>query len=318
MNSGAEAVEAALKMAMLHTGRHRLISCVNAFHGKTLGALAATSKATFRAPFLPALAAATHTSFNDVSALQTAFETAKFTGNLIAALIIEPVQGEGGVFVASAEYLRAARHLCTAHGACLIFDEVQCGFGRTGKWFACEHSGVVPDLMCIGKSAGGGVMPVSACCGTAVIWEKYIDNPFLLTSTFGGNPMAMAALIATVNVIIDDNLLEAATQRGEQLRTGLQLLASRYPALIKEIRGLGLMLAVEFVENDIGVDWCRNCLRRRVLVAGTLISASTVRVCPPLVITKHEINYALNEMECALQDVWRRKCKEFTHPPARL
>ena len=306
VNSGTEAVEAALKLAMLHTGRGRVVACVNAFHGKTLGSLAVTSKATFRKPFISALLSVSHVPFNDEEALATLFSAAEFTGDGIAAFIVEPVQGEGGVHVASDAYLATARRLCSKHGACLIFDEVQSGFGRTGKWFACEHSGVVPDLLCVGKSAGGGVMPVSACCGTTEIWKKYVDEPFLFTSTFGGNPLAMAALIATVNVIINSNLLAAASERGLQLKTGLLRLAAAFPDIVKEVRGRGLMLAVEFTSNENGVEWARGLLRRRVLVAGTLISAASVRVCPPLVITAREIDYALHEMLEALQAVRRR------------
>ena len=317
VNSGTEAVEAALKLAILHTGRSRVVACINAFHGKTLGALAATSKATFREPFLPVLLATTHVVFNAMEELTAVFAASEFTGDRIAAFIVEPVQGEGGVHVATDEYLATARRLCTAHGACLIFDEVQSGFGRTGKWFACEFSGVVPDLLCVGKSAGGGVMPVAACCGSEVMWQKYVANPFLFTSTFGGNPLAMAALIATVNVIEDSKLLLAAECRGRQLKQGLEKLAADFQEIIKEVRGRGLMLAVEFHHNDYGVQWARGLLRRRVLVAGTLISAASIRVCPPLVIKESEIDYALREMREACKEVRAHMCATL-HVKAKL
>lgn len=303
VNSGAEAVEAALKLALLHTGRSKVLACINAFHGKTLGALATTSKAAFREPFLSSLLDVTHIPFNDISALESSFHAATFTGNTIACIILEPIQGEGGVHVATDAYLRAARDLCTRHGACLIFDEVQTGFGRTGKWFACQHAGIVPDLLCIGKSMSGGVIPVSACCGTLAVWKRYIDNPFLFTSTFGGNPLAMSAVIATVNVILDEDLLEKATRRGVQLKGGLEILSANFPDIIREVRGRGLMLAVEFLRNDYGVQWSKQLLDNGVLVSGTLVSATTVRVCPPLVITETECAYALREMAAALQHV---------------
>jgi putrescine aminotransferase len=199
-------VEAALKMSLLHTGRKHIIATVNAFHGKTLGALATTSKSVFRQPFLGSLLNVTHVPFNDIAHLRETFKAAAFTGNDIAAFILEPIQGEGGIYVASDEYLRAARALCDEFGACLIFDEVQSGMGRSGKWFASEYSGVVPDLMAMGKAMGGGVMPVAACCGRGAIWKKYIENPFLLTTTFGGNPLALAAAVATVNVILKEKV----------------------------------------------------------------------------------------------------------------
>lgn len=303
VNSGTEAVEAALKMALLATGRKRIVSFINAFHGKTLGSLAVTSKAAFRAPFVGSLMSVSHCQLNDIDALYALFAHSAATGDLIAALIVEPIQGEGGVNVASSDFLRACRCVCDTYGACLIFDEVQCGFGRTGRWWASEHTGVIPDLMCIGKSAGGGVMPVGACLGTAAVWARYIDNPFLFTSTFGGNPLSMAAMIAAVNVVFDDDLLGRATLRGKQLKDGLCKIAVGFPDLIKEVRGVGLMVGVEFMSNAIGIAWSRTLFRRRILVSGTLVSATTIRVCPPLVISETEIAYALSEMESACADV---------------
>lgn len=303
VNSGTEAVEAALKLSILHTGRKRVLAFVNAFHGKTLGSLAATSKAGFRAPFVGALMDVTHCSFNDLAEVSRAFEHAAFTGDEIAAVIVEPIQGEGGVHVATDDFLRCLRRLCDEAGACLIFDEVQTGFGRTGKMFACEHSGVVPDLMCIGKSAGGGVMPLGACVGTAAVWSRYIENPFLFTSTFGGNPLAMAAMIATINVLFDDDLLTRAKIRGKQLRDGLDRMAAKHPDIVKEVRGVGLMLGVEFNTNSFGVAWSRKLFSRRILVAGTLVSATSIRVCPPLVASETDIEFAIAEMNNACNDV---------------
>ena len=160
-------------------------------------------------------------------------------------------------------------------------------------------------------------MPVAACCGSEEIWKKYVVNPFLFTSTFGGNPLAMAALIATVNVIEDSKLLNAAECRGMQLKNGLGRLADDFQDIIKEVRGRGLMLAVEFYQNDCGVRWARSLLRRRVLVAGTLISASTIRVCPPLVIQELEIAYALREMREACEEV-RRQMQTALGPQSKL
>jgi putrescine aminotransferase len=302
VNSGAEAVEAALKLAMLHTGRNRVLACVNGFHGKTLGALSTTSKALFRAPFAAALNDVVHTPFNDVSALAQAFATAEFTGTRFAALILEPVQGEGGIHVAHPDFMAEARELCTAHGTCLVLDEVQTGMGRTGCMFAMEHFRVVPDLLCIGKSLSGGVVPVAACCGSAALWTKCVEAPFLFTTTFGGNPLACAAAIATVHALVAEDMCANARARGQQLRKGLCDLQEAFPAVIKEVRGLGLMLGVEFWSNDLGVAWSRALLKRHVLVSGTLISATSVRVCPPLVITADEIDLALRAMQGACQE----------------
>ena len=305
VNSGAEAVEAALKLAMLHTGRNRILACVNGFHGKTLGALATTSKALFRAPFAAALNDVVHVPFNDPAALKTAFDTAEFTGTRFAALILEPIQGEGGIHVATPEFMAAARALTTAHGTCLVLDEVQTGMGRTGKLFAAQHYGVLPDLMCVGKSLSGGVIPVAACCGSADLWTKCIKAPFLFTTTFGGNPLACAAAIAAIHVVLTEDLCGNAEARGRELKAGLQALAAEFPHVIKEVRGRGLMLGVEFLSNDLGIAWSRALLGRRVLVSGTLISATSVRVCPPLVITKAQVQLVLDHMRhaCVACDV---------------
>ncbi len=303
VNSGTEAVEAAIKLAMLHTGRKRLLACLNGFHGKTLGALATTSKALFRAPFAGALVEVVHVPFNDVAALGAAFDAAAFTGTPFAGLLIEPVQGEGGIHVGTDAFLRAARRLCDAHDTCLIFDEIQSGLGRTGTMFACEPAGVVPDLMCIGKSLSGGVVPVTACCGTAKLWRKYVESPFLFTSTFGGNPLACAAAIATIQVLLSQQLPRAAAVRGAQLADGLRAIAAEFPDVIAEVRGRGLMLGVQLVSNAVGVAWSCNLLKRHVLVSGTLISATTIRVCPPLVVSEVEVQLALDAMRGACLDV---------------
>jgi putrescine aminotransferase len=316
VNSGAEAVEAALKLAMLHTGRNRILACVNGFHGKTLGALSTTSKALFRAPFAAALNDVVHVPFNDPHALRTAFDTAEFTGTRFAALILEPVQGEGGIHVATPEFMAAARALATAHGTCLVLDEVQTGMGRTGRLFAAQHYGVVPDLMCVGKSLSGGVIPVAACCGSADLWTECIKAPFLFTTTFGGNPLACAAAIAALHVVLTEDLCGNAAARGAELQAGLRQLAAEFPAVIKEVRGLGLMLGVEFLTNDLGILWSRSLLARRVLVSGTLISATSVRVCPPLVITQSQVQYALGVMREACVDCMA--ALRGTPPLARL
>jgi putrescine aminotransferase len=305
VNSGAEAVEAAIKLSMAHTGRGRLLSCLNGFHGKTLGALAATSKALFRAPFTRALMDVVHVPFNDVPALTAAFAAANFTGNKFCALLIEPIQGEGGIHVAKTEFLKAARELCTREGTCLVLDEVQTGMGRTSAMFACEHFDVVPDLLCVGKSLSGGVFPVAACCGGEHVWAKYVESPFLFTTTFGGSPLACAAAISTIHVLLKDRLVDAARERGQQLSRGLQGLMQDFPDVIKDVRGLGLMLGVELQSNDIGIAWSSALLRNNVLVSGTLIHATTVRVCPPLTITPEEVCIALEAMRCACESVRR-------------
>ena len=307
VNSGAEAVEAALKLAMAHTGRRRVLACLNGFHGKTLGALSATSKAMFRGPFLGALLDVVHVAFNDSAALQAAYESAEFTGNRFAACILEPVQGEGGIHVATPDFLRTARDTATKYGTCLVFDEIQSGLGRCGAMFACQRlaPNIIPDLLCIGKSLSGGVVPIAAVCGGKALWTHCERSPFLFTTTFGGNPLACAAALASLHAVVSERLAEAAHRRGDQLMAGLAALAAEFPDIIKHVRGLGLMLGVECVDNATGVAWSRALLNRRVIVSGTLISATTIRVCPPLVITAAEVEIALAAMHGACAAVRR-------------
>jgi putrescine aminotransferase len=213
-NSGTESIEGCLKMATLATGRHHFIGAAGAFHGKSMGSLGGTSKAVFREPFLPLLHW-THVPWGDIDVLAKMMQIFDFTGDRVAAVVLEPIQGEGGINVAPEGYLAAARELCDRYGAMLVFDEIQSGMGRSGKLFACEHDGVAPDLMALGKGFGGGVMPIGATVGTARTWERYIDNPFLHTTTFGGNPVACAAAIATIGVLLDEDLPRQAGEKGD-------------------------------------------------------------------------------------------------------
>lgn len=303
-NSGTESVEGCLKMAMLTTGRHHFIGAIGGFHGKSLGSLGGTSKAVFREPFLP-LAHWTHLPFGDIDTLRTIFYSADFSGDRIAAVVLEPIQGEGGINVAPAGYLAAARELCDKYGAVLIFDEIQCGMARSGKMFACEYDGVVPDLMALGKGFGGGVMPIGACVGSAKTWERYIENPFLHTTTFGGNPLSCAAAIATINVILEEDLAGQALTKGDYMLPKLNELARKYPKVLKEGRGRGLMLGMEFTSNEIGYDIAKALFTRNILISGTYINSKVLRIEPPLVITTEQIDRFLAALEESINAVYK-------------
>jgi len=302
-NSGTESVEACLKLAILSTGRKKILATINAFHGKTLGSLACTSKEKFRAPFIGVLCETCHVPYNNLFLLQQAFESAEGTGERFACFIVEPIQGEGGIHVATAEYLKGARKLCDQYGTMLIFDEVQSGMGRTGKWWACEHSDVCPDLMAIGKAFGGGIMPVGACIGTDKVWEKYVADPFLITTTFGGNPLALSASIATINVILDEKLLESAEVRGSFFLSELKRLKEKYPLYLKEVRGKGMMIGIEFMTNQMGIEFSKRMFAKNILVAGTLANAQTIRIEPALTITMIDIHYAISICDTVLKDI---------------
>lgn len=289
-NSGAEAVEGALKLARVYTGRNKIIATINSFHGKTLGALSATGRDLFRDPFQPLLAGFVHVPFNDINAVNAVID------DDTAAVIIEPIQGEGGIIVPDGNYLIALRETCDRVGALLICDEVQTGLGRTGKMFAVDHYGVVPDIITTAKALGGGVMPIGAFTSRPHIWEKYITSPFLHTSTFGGNPLACAAAIATIEVLKKENLVEKASEQGKYFIDALNKLAGSYPEVIKTVRGRGLMIGIELTKEGIGGFLMSELIARGVLVAYTLNNPKVIRIEPPLIIDKVTIDKVINAL----------------------
>lgn len=305
-NSGTESVEAAIKLAKAYQSPHgktAFIATNGGFHGKSLGALSATSKAVFRKPFAPLVPGFRHVPFGDLEAMRDALYVSLNTGDGVAAVILEPIQGEGGVILPPADYLPGVRKLCDEVGALLIIDEVQTGMGRTGKMFACEHSGVVPDILCLAKALGGGVMPISATLASEKVFSVLFDNPFLHTTTFGGNPLACAAGIAAVNVLLEERLPEQAARVGAYLLQGLQDLAADYPDLIVTVRGQGLLQAIEFQHNQLGYQFSKGMFDAGILVAGTLINAKTVRIEPPLTFTEPLIDRLLTTADTVLKGI---------------
>ncbi|SEE01595.1 aminotransferase class III-fold pyridoxal phosphate-dependent enzyme [Pseudomonas anguilliseptica] len=251
-NSGTEAVEAALKLAMAAMQRPRVLYCDNGYHGKTLGALSVTGRDKHRVPFRPLLPRCDSIPFGDLPALEAALSQ----GN-VGAFILEPIQGEGGVILPPAGYLKQVRELCSAHDCLMIIDEIQTGLGRTGKLFACEWEAVVPDILVLSKSLSGGAVPIGATLSSAALWDRAygsIDTFALHTSTFGGGNFASASALATLDVIVDEDLAGNAARVGGQLREALHEAVSAYP-FIREVRGGGLMLAIEFAYSfDGGVE----------------------------------------------------------------
>ncbi len=294
VNSGTEAVEGSLKLARVHTGRNKFVATTNSFHGKTLGALSATGREMFREPFQPLLTGFSHVPFGEIDALS------KVVDNETAAVIIEPIQGEGGIIVPPDSYLQAVRDICDKKGALLICDEVQTGLGRTGKMFAVEHSGVVPDIMATAKALGGGVMPIGAFTARPKVWDKYITSPFLHTSTFGGNPLACAAAIAAIGVIRDEELSQRAEQSGRYFIDRLSELAKTYPAVIAQVRGKGLMIGIELTKEGIGGLILSEMIDKGVLIAYTLNNPKVMRIEPPLIIAQQQIDYVIAALSSAL------------------
>lgn len=275
-NSGTEAVEGALKIARMASGKPQIISTKGAFHGKTLGSLSASGREKYKDPFKPLMPEFVHIPFGDLPALEAAMS------DDTAAFIVEPIQGEGGVNVPPADYLPAARELCDKHGALLILDEVQTGFGRTGRMFCADHCGVAPDIMTMGKAIGGGVMPLGAFSATPELWKVFEENPLIHSSTFGGNPLACRAGLATLEVMKEEDLPAQAARKGEWLMSKLRELSSQYPELVVQVRGMGLIIGVEFSQDDIGGLMIAALAQRHILVAYTLNNPTVMRFEPAL------------------------------------
>lgn len=305
-NSGTESVEAALKMAKIYhseEGRSTFIATTRAFHGKSLGALSGTAKGVFRKPFMPLVNGFRHVAFGDIDMMRKTMQACQMVGEDVAAVLLEPIQGEGGVILPPDDYLANVRQLCDDFGALLIFDEVQTGMGRTGKMFCAEHYGVVPDIITLAKAFGGGVMPASATVATEKVFSKLFDNPFLHTTTFGGNPLACAAALATINVLIEDNLPERAAEMGEYMMKGLREAAASHGDKVLEVRGKGLLIGIEFVNDEIGYEVAKGFFDNGVLTAGTLINAKTIRIEPPLTIEKEQCDKVCATFAKVLEDV---------------
>ena len=275
-NSGTEAVESALKFARLHTGRTQIVAAMRAFHGRTMGALSATYEPKYREPFEPLIPGVTHVPYDKITALAAA------VNDQTAAVILEPVQGEGGVRPASPGYLAAAAEICHQHGALLLVDEVQTGFGRTGSLFAVTHDGVTPDVLIMAKSMAGGV-PM----GAIAIHESLGGfTPASHGSTFGGNPLACAAGRAALKALIDDDLPAHAARKGQYI---MEYLNERQLSKVREVRGRGLLIGIELKER---VQPTLVALMERGVLA-LPAGPNVLRLLPPLVISDAEINQAL-------------------------
>ena len=293
-NSGTEANESALKFARLATGRTGIVATQRGFHGRTMGALSATWEAAYRQPFEPLLPQVRHVPFDRIDAMEQAVDDS------VGAVILEPVQGEGGVRPASPGYLAAVSALCRERGAMLILDEVQTGFGRTGRMFACEHEMVVPDLLSMGKSIAGGVPMGAVAIGPRVQGLK----PGTHGSTFGGNPLACAASIATIGILRHERLPERAAATGARM---LARLSNLQAPIIREVRGVGLLLGIELRDRVRPVLAALQEHGVLALPAG----ATTLRLLPPLGIDDDQVEQTLVAIEETLA-AWRPGKQETT------
>jgi 4-aminobutyrate aminotransferase len=304
-NSGAEAVEVAMKLARHYTGRPYIVGFLGGFHGRTYGAVSLTaSKAKYHAGFNPLLPGIYHAPYGRVEDLKW-FDDVLFErlvpANEVAAVVIEPIQGEGGYIVPEAGFMRGLRELCTKHGILLVADEIQSGAGRTGKMWAIEHFGIEPDILLTAKGIASG-MPLAGMVAPAKIMEHWGIGAH--GSTYGGNPVACAAALATIE-LLEGGLIDNAAARGEQGMAGLRKLVDRFPKSVLEVRGKGLMIGVEFADPKLAeeVQWA--CFKRGLLVLEC--GKQTVRLCPPLVVSSDEMDTAVRIFGEAVEAV-------ATHP----
>lgn len=319
-NSGAEGVEGALKFARQATGRSKIVYCERAFHGLTLGALSVNGNSEFRERNEPLLPGCTAVPFDDLDALEKALNKKD-----VAAFIVEPLQGKG-VFTPRDDYLPGARVLCDQYGSCLIADEVQTGFGRTGRMFAVEHWGVVPDIMVVSKALSGGLIPVGAILAKRWIHSRVFDSMdrcFAHSNTFGQNDLAMAAGLATLHVLEKENLVQRSAEMGDYLLAQLRQLAERFE-LIREVRGKGLMIGIQFGEprslalktgwkllHSMNTDIFCQMITMPLMEQYDILTQvaghglDTIKILPPLVIERTEADYFLSSLDAVLSEAHR-------------
>jgi acetylornithine/N-succinyldiaminopimelate aminotransferase len=289
-NSGAEAVEGALKTARKYTGRVAFAAFDGAYHGDTMGALALAGNAEFRAPFGELPGPVLHLPYDDESALEMIDER-------VAAVVVEPVQAEGGVRIPRRSFIETLRRRCTRSGALLIFDEVLTGMGRTGRLFALEHFGVTPDIVVLAKALGGGLPLGAFCAPDAILSVLSRDPPLGHITTFGGHPLSCAAGGAALKTIVEQRLWERAETVGALMRQRLTDLLGREVA---DIRGAGLLIGIEFADASITRLFVAETLSRGIVVNWTLNADRVVRLAPPLTIAEEEIDFAVTMMKEAV------------------
>ncbi|RJX24163.1 MAG: aspartate aminotransferase family protein [Dethiobacter sp.] len=313
-SSGTEAVEGALKLARMYTGKKDFIYCLGGFHGKTMGSLSVTGKKKYQEPFEPLIPGCIPIPYGDAEALEKALKK-----HDAAAFIVEPILGEGGIILPPEGYLKEARRLCSSGNTLLIFDEIQTGFGRTGTLFACEHEGIVPDVMILAKSLGGGIVAIGGYITTAAIMKKAygssIDKATMLSSTFGGNTHSAAGAIAAVEVVVRENLARQAAEKGAYFLNKLQGLKEKY-SIIKDVRGRGLLVGLELAEGGglldflsagsvkkLSSEFLSSMIggelqqKYRVLTLFTLNNPNVIRLEPPLTVSYEQLDYAVDAFD---------------------
>jgi len=296
---GGDAIDAAIKLARGATGRKEVIAAIKAYHGHTGFALSANGKEHYRGHFEPLIPGFKFVPFNDLGAIE------RLASEQTAAIILEPVQGEAGIFVASDEYLTGLRKLCDRLGIVLILDEIQTGFGRTGKLFACEHSGVVPDVMTVAKSLGGGMYPNAAVLyRDSDLLVSYVErNPFFHPSYSGGSDIACRLSLQVLEYLERTRLWENAEKMGARLKQALIDLKDENPRIVKEVRGKGLMIGIEYLHEFMGPMMAQALARQGVLAAYSGNAPQVMRFMPPIIISEEEMDVLIRGIREAVKSM---------------
>jgi putrescine aminotransferase len=298
-NSGAEAVELGLKLARLN-GRDRVVAMHGGFHGKTLGAVSVTGRPQYRDPFAPLLPGVEFVEYGDVAALEAALATE----GRRTVVILEPVQAEGGVVVPPPGYLAEVRKHCWRAGALMMVDEIQTGLGRLGHWWGCDAEGVVPDILLAGKILGGGVMPVGAVVTTGELFRPIDDDPLLHSSTFAGNPLAAAAVVATIETIRAEGIIERASLLGEKVRAIVaDAVTTECPESVREVRGRGLLVGVELTSSDLSVELLLGLVEEQIMPSHSLNSNRVLRLTPSALLSSEDLQWLATGMSNAARAV---------------
>jgi len=303
--SGAEAVETGLKLARAH-GKRRIVSMWHGYHGKTLGALSATAKEVYQRPFRPLLPDTTHLAFDDLAALEA--ELSEHPGEI--AVIVEPVQGEGGVIIPSPGYLRGVSELCQRYQAFLILDEIQSGLGRLGAWWGADAAGIVPDILLTGKALGGGVLPVSAAVASRAVFSPFDKDPYVHTATFSGAPVLMAAVCGSIAAIEQDGLVRRSAELGAILLPEIErIVRTHCDELVVDVRGAGLMIGVEFIEAGLAGEMLIELFNHGIVANHSMNGSATIRFTPPAILTDSDVEFLLHGLERAVRDLVDRRVR---------
>jgi putrescine aminotransferase len=294
-NSGSEAIDSAIKLARLHQGKGQIIAAENSFHGYTYGALSASGIPSFKRFFEPMVPEIVHVPYGDIDALKQTISATT------AAILLEPIQHEAGISLPRKSYLRAVRQLCDDKDVILILDEIKTGFGKTGYMFACEYFGIVPDILVVGKSLGGGLVPVGGLIAKKSLWKKFGLSFPMSASSFAGNTLACRAALATIQIIHKEKLLNNCRQKGAFFLQKLDENVKRYPSILKAVNGLGLLIGIETVSPQTALSLAKEMIRQRVLMVPAFGNPSVLMIEPPLVISFEQIEEVLRCFETACE-----------------